>query len=388
MIRRSPPARLLVGLAIVVAAAVAIVALSSGSGREPSRSTRPLALAAPVAAGDSAGNIALNGGGTRVLVRWVARRSGTLAALHLRIQANGARCRLNGQTEYGRGDGGTWRITTFPVLADGRPDTSRPLENSHFRPCTAPLDVVDVRQGIARIAMRLPVERGSEYATVVRNEDPDPSLNYTSTNFLFTERGILGANGRNERDPRASDAYYGLDPRELVGYSTDSGRTWLLPGGPYGTTGGRSFLPTYLQEYAGGQITGQPYYYATDPTNTPRSMVFSNIRLPWTIRGLGAYTPTRSTGTLTLAIDGHSTAHVSVSGTGMLRASIPPATVRPGQTVSVTAKGLTLKNIVADSAWGRLTRMQLPTTPWHIQGEMDFSKAAPVYPLPRPPVAP
>jgi hypothetical protein len=248
--------------------------------------------------------------------------------------------------------------------------------------------VADVRAGVVRLAMRLQVERGREYATVIQNDDPDPTHNYSSTNFLYTATGLVGANARNERDPNAADAYYGLDPRELVGYSQDAGRTWSLPGGPYGPSGGRNFLPTYLQEYAGGQITGQPYYYATDPTTTTRTVIYTSVRRPWTIRELGAYTPSQGDGTITLTVDGNETARVHLEGTGMLRQAIPPATVHPGQTATLTETGLSLQNVVADTAWGRLTGMHLDSYPWHLEGEADFSRVAPVYALPRPPLAP
>jgi hypothetical protein len=339
-------------------------------------------LPAPVAAGNSAANIPLNGADKRVLVRWVARSTGTLTALHLRLQANGSDCRLDGKTGYGLGNGGSWDVTTYPVLPDGRPDESRPLGSQRFRPCEAPLDVADPRQGVVRIAMRLPVRSGSEYATVVRNDDADPVRNYTSTNFLYTKDGIIGANGRNERDRAATDSYYGLDPRELIGYSQDAGRTWWLPGGPYGAPGGKSFLPTYLQEYADGEITGQRFYYAAAATTTPRTMVFKNIKRAWTIRELGAYTPSQSSGALTLAINGETKATARVEGSGMLRAAVPPTTAKPGQTVTVTATGLTLQNVVADTAWGRLTGMHLATNPFYVQGEPNFTHAVPVYALP------
>src|SRR5918997_1523232 len=85
------------------------------------------ALSAPVAAGSSAANIQLSGANKRVVMRWVARSTGTMRALHLRIQADGSTCRLSGKTGYGLGNGGTWKVTTHPVLADGRPDTTRTL---------------------------------------------------------------------------------------------------------------------------------------------------------------------------------------------------------------------------------------------------------------------
>ena len=339
------------------------------------------ALPAPVAAGSSAANIQLSGANKRVVMRWVARTTGTMRALHLRIQADGATCRLSGRTGYGLGNGGSWRVTTHPVLSDGRPDTSRTLSDFETRPCEADVSVVDVRQGVARIPMSLPVVKGAEYATVVRNTDALPNLNYTSTNFLYTSTGLVGANGRNERSKAASDAMYGLDPRELVGYTTDASN-WALPGGPYGAPGGRNFLPTYLQEFSDGRVMGQPYYYAAAASTTDRTMVFGGISTEWTIKELGAFSLREGSGTLTLTVNGQQRARVAVSGTGMLRASIPPVTVRPGQTVKVTASGLSIQNVVADTAWGRLTGLHLTSKPWYVENEPNFSHAAPVYALP------
>ena len=348
------------------------------AGSTPARADYP----APVAAGTSAANIDLNSAGRRVLVRWVARSTGTLTALHLRIQADGSSCRNSGRTGYGLGNGGSWHVTTHPVLADGRPDTGTTLATQDLRPCDAPVDVADVRQGVVRLAMHLDVTQGAEYATVIGNGDAEPTQNYSSLNFLYTSTGIVGANGRNERSPLAPDAYYGLDPRELVGFSRDGGQSWSLPGGPYGQPDGRNFLPTYLQEYADGQITGQPYYRTDAASSAERTMLFQNIRHPWTIRELGAFTLGAGAGTLTLSIDGRSVAAVAVAGTGMLRAPIEPVTVAAGQIVRVTSTGLSIFNMTADTAWGRLIGLHLATTPWKVENERNFSAAAPVYALP------
>ena len=377
-----PPCRAL-RRAASLAAVLALVCAAVGA--DAAAAANPVAgLPAPVAAGTSAANIPLDGVDKRVVVRWVARSTGTLAALHFRIQADGATCRLSGKTGYGGGNGGNWHATTHPVLPDGRPDQSRTLATQDFRPCDGPASVVDPRQGITRLPMGIAVARGQEYATVLRNLDPAPARNYTSPNFLYTSTGLLGANARNERSPLAADSLYGLDPRELVGYSRDGGRTWALPGGPYGLPGGRNFLPTYLQEYADGTVTGQPYYYSSpggNPSPT-RTMVFQNIRHSWTISALGAYTPSAGAGTLTLTVDGRERARVAVAGPGMLRAPIAPVTVSAGQTVKVSATGLKILNIVADTAWGRLMSLHLGSKPWYVEGEPNFTQAAPVYALP------
>jgi hypothetical protein len=356
---------------LVMALAVTVAAPSAAS-----------ALPAPVAAGDSAANIPLNAAGKRVVMRWVARTTGTMRALHLRIEAAGASCRLTGRTGYGLGNGGSWRVTTHPVLPDGRPDTTRTLSSYETRPCQAAVSVVDVVQGVARIPMTLAVVKGAEYATVVRNTDSQPSLNYTSTNFLYTSTGIVGANGRNERSRYAADAHYGLDPRELVGFSRDAGLTWSLPGGPYGLPGGRNFLPTYLQEFADGKVAGQPYYYTAAASTADRTMVFQNVKSDWTIRELGAWSLREGSGTLTLTVDGTQRARVWVSGAGMLRAAIPAVTVTAGQVVKVTSSGLSIQNIVADSAWGRIAGLHLASKPWYVENQTNYSHAAPVYALP------
>src|SRR2546423_11816124 len=165
--------------ALLLAAVVTIAFLAFAHGRAAALPTDAPGMTAPVAAGESAANIPLNGAQKRVLVRWVARASGTLTGLHLRIQADGSACRQSGRTGYGLGNGGSWRVTTHPVLPDGRPDASTTLDSQEFRPCSAPLSVADVTQGIVRVPMQLSVTRGNEYATVVTNSDPDPAHNYT-----------------------------------------------------------------------------------------------------------------------------------------------------------------------------------------------------------------
>lgn len=371
-------------IAVVVAVGALAILLVATRGHQTPRSAA--GLRAPFAAGDRAGNMTLSGSDAWVLVRWVARLTGDLAALHLRLQADGSDCRHSGKTGYGRGSGGAWLVTTHRVRPDGRPDIGPALTRYELRPCATRLAVADPRQGVVRVPMALRVREGEELATVIRNTDPMPSENFTSVNFLYSDHGVLGANGRNERSATAGDAFYGLDPRELVGYSDDGGRTWALPGGQYGRPSKRNFLPAYIQEYADGRVTGQPYYYARPPSRADRTMAFAPLPRRWVIRGLGAYTPRRSAGALVLRVDGHERAHAKVSGLGMLRVGIDPVTVDPGQRVSVSATGLTLADLAADTTWGRLLGMHTPSSPWRIEGESNFSQAAPIYPLPRPAV--
>jgi len=333
---------------------------------------------APIAAGTSAANIALNGAARRVMVRWVARRTALLSALHLRIEAGGADCRLDTRSGYGAGNGGSWHAVTYPVTASGLPDTSRPLTTQDFRPCSASTAVADVRQGVVRLAMNLPVLQGQELATVISNTDPSAGTNWTSTNFLYTSTGLVGANARNERDASATDSYYGLDPREVVGFSSNSGGSWTIPATP----GDPGYLPTYIQEYSEGDFEGQPYYY-TQAVAAQTTMVYKGSSVPSTIRGLGAFASGTATGgLLVLAVDGVVRGEATVSGSGMLRAAISPVAVRPDQTVTVTATNIPIRNVVADEAWADLMGMQnLSSRHWWVQGNSNYSVAAPVYPL-------
>src|SRR5207244_12680511 len=160
------------------------------------------------------------------LVREGAKASGGAGRPRPRPQGEGARRRRDGGTGYGGGNGGTWRATTHPVLPNGRPDMAHTLASTKFHPCSSKRSLVNVRQGVVRLPLHLTVGRGQEYATVIRNRARHARRNFTSINFLYSSDGILRANGRNERSPNAPDAYYGLDPRELVGYSLNGGRRW------------------------------------------------------------------------------------------------------------------------------------------------------------------
>jgi hypothetical protein len=341
--------------------------------------SRVAASTTPFAGGDSAANIDLPSADRWIVNRWVAKRTGTLAALYLQVKTEGsAGCPWGGRPGYAKGTTGRFLGTTHRVLPDGRPDMSVTLRSTQFTPCGYEV------KGSVRLPMGLDVVAGEEYATVVRNIDPAPSANYFSQNFLWTDRGVAGANGRNERDPQAPDAYYGLDPRELVGFSTDGGTTWALPGGPYGGAGdsGRAFIPTYIQKYADGAAAGQPYYWAA-PVSGTVSMVFPDVRVPWTISALGAYAAGPGASVVALEVDGRKRASAVLSGTGMLRAPIPPVQVPRGATVRVTtvagSGGLGLYGVHPDATWAGIYGLGTAHR-WYMAGSAQ--DAVPVYPLP------
>ena len=365
MRRLTPPlSRASLATLLVLAGILAATAASAASSS---------ALPAPHAAGSSAANMTHKAGSTWVLTRWVARRTGTLTTLYLRVKVEGSQpCYGRGRAGYAAGTTGRALVTTHPVLADGRPNLAVTLARDEFNPCE--------RAGLAESAavrLNLAVTAGSEYATVVRNVDASPAANWFSTNFLYTPSPLTGANGRNERNAAAADAFYGLDPRELVGYSKNAGAAWALPGGQY--AGG--FLPTYIQAYSDGVRDGQPYYWA-ESVSGPQAMVYPKVPVSWRITHLGAYARSAGTGTLRLLVNGAQRASVTVSGSGMLRASIPPVTAPAGSTVTVkTSGGLTLSRLHSDGAWKSVMGLGSGFR-WYDAANPGGDAAVTLYPLP------
>jgi hypothetical protein len=286
-------------------------------------------------------------------------------------------CPYSGRSGYAKGTTGLMVVTTHPVSDSGEPDLSRTLSREEFRPCGRELG-----ESVAVDLGDMPVEQGHEYATVVRNGDTQPQANYFSLNVLWTEQGLVGANSRNERSPSAADAYYGLDPRELVGYSTNQGQTWHLPGGPYGPLGGRAFIPTYIVEHTDGSKTGQPYY-SSGSLQGPITMVYPSVPRRWTIRQIGAFTTGPGQSTVTLRVDGETKASAALSGTGMLREPIDPVEVEPGQTLTLTTTtgpgALALRDLYGDWTWARV--MGFGTSYAHYL-QSDPDRSAPLYALP------
>jgi hypothetical protein len=324
----------------------------------PPGGTATAPLGAPFAAGSSAGNFqfgvdkcqpttAACVANLRFMLRWVARHTGVLSTLYLEFAASST-APVNCPTShngYGGGTSGTAMISTYAVNADGTPNTSQLLSRTQLVPCQAAID------GSVAVPLGLPVSKGQEFATVVQNVDPDPVTNFFSVNNLYFPGGLLGANGRNERSSTAVDAYYGLDPREIIGSSRDGGATWSLPE--------PSFVPTYVQVYADGYRDGQPYLYATCPCpgtiTGVATMVFPHVPVDWTISQLGAYTVAAGAARVDLLVNDQVVASATLSGSGFLRASITPVTVPAGSTVKIRtiagSGGLALSRIDADTPW-------------------------------------
>ncbi len=183
------PMAALAGLALIAIAS----AVLDGASTTPSAHT--LFVAAPFAAGDGSANIPLTAH-HRVVIRWVALRSGVIQSLRLRVRTAGATgCTDDPGTGYGGGTGGTWVVTTERTLANGQPDAQRTLARSTLSPCQSKsYDSISIPLGLRVVA-------GVPYATVVRNGDPMPNRNFSSLNFLYARRGLVRADTRPSPGP-------------------------------------------------------------------------------------------------------------------------------------------------------------------------------------------
>jgi hypothetical protein len=351
--------------ALLVVGGLGLLTLSHGGEAESRIAKR--SVAPPFASGDDAANIALRRTADRVLLRWVARRTGILRLLDVRVKFS--------SPGYGGGSSGILRATTHPVRRDGRPHTSTVLAQQELVPAQS------ASGGSIALTMGFGVEAGQEFATIIQNAAPDPSRDYFSANFLFARRGLVGANARNERESEARDARYGLDPRELVGFSRDGGVSWRLPGGPYGPNGGRAFLPTYVQEFANGAREGQVYYWGR-PISGTVAMIYHARSRPWTITRIGASSAGGSA-EVVLTVDDVPRATATLSGTGFVSAKINPVVVPSGSSVKLTTTtgegGLLLRQLFADAVWARLAGLGAGSD-WYL--EQDPETAVPLYPLP------
>ncbi len=308
-----------------------------------------------------------------VALRWVARDSGVLAKLHLRVKVAGSMgCPYDNAPGFAAGTSGKLSASTHRARADGTPDMGAARALEEFQPCGREVkEQVDLTLGFR-------VERGEEYVTVVRNVDAAPAENFFSTEFLGIEGGLQGANGRNERGTMVGDAYYGLDPRELVGFSEDSGATWTLPGAP----GTAVPLPTYLQVFADGHVDGQPYSLA-EPLEPPFTLVYPKVPTPWTLEALGGFSATAGNAEVELYADDRRVAQATLHGQALLRAPLARVELPKGATLKLKVlsgpPGQGLRRLKAREPWDSLTRLG-ELSSFFLEG--DALATATLFPLP------
>ena len=170
-----------------------------------------------------------------------------------------------GRIDYGHGNGGRLRARLVPMKADGTPDLSTVLGEETFYPVErykqtkAEFHIGD-RAGMlyARFGgVRL--SAGTPYWVVYQNVDPNPRMNYVSFNSPVVKASESGPNGRNTIDPNAPGAIMGLDPREVVAWSLDTGASWLW-GREVGIWGDEFIPGDYAGSLTSDDGTRLPWY--------------------------------------------------------------------------------------------------------------------------------
>ena len=199
-----------------------------------------------------------------------------------------------GRIDYGHGNGGRLRARLVPMRADGTPDLARVLAEDTFYPVerykqTKAEFAIGDRAGMVYANFSgAQLKRGTPYWVIYQNVDPNPTMNYVSFNSPTVTASQSGPNGRNTLDPNASGAILGLDPREVVAWSWDTGTSWrwgreVGGGGPWisgdyigsTTSDDGTRLPWYAWQETGETRlrSNQPYMSYPDGSSPGRYTV-------------------------------------------------------------------------------------------------------------------
>jgi hypothetical protein len=222
-----------------------------------------------------------------------------------------------GRIGYAHGNGGTIRASLVPIKADGTPDMANVLAKDTFNPVARYEKLISEYSIPGKSGMLYSefggktIQADTPYAVVYQNVDKEPRMNYVSYNSPVTNASVAGPNGQNTLDPNASGAVLGLDPREAVAWSTDSGATWgwgHAVGGSTSTGTGPNEWPDYVgsgdndvkmpwyawttaEGAAAARYSNQPYYgYGEDGVGNYR-LVVNDVPRAATLTEAGGYAP-------------------------------------------------------------------------------------------------
>lgn len=182
-----------------------------------------------------------------------------------------------GRSGYGDGNGGTIRAQLVTCNADGTPDLSNVL-------ATEEVNAVDRYEAakalftpgathpnqILYLLFNITLKQGHLYAVVISNVHAKPLENFFSVNCPTTSIAAAGPNRSNTLSADASGAMAGLDPRECLFWSVDSGGHWFTGEKVGGDTEAQGIVPAR----SGGHISG--CYSGYSELNGDEK-----VRLPW-----------------------------------------------------------------------------------------------------------
>jgi hypothetical protein len=273
-----------------------------------------------------------------------------------------------GRIAYAHGDGGIVRARLVPMKSDGTPDLANVLAEETFAPVErwkqtkAEFRIGD-RPGLVYANFGGVRLRGrTPYWVVYQNVDRDPRMNYVSFNSPVVKASEAGPNGRNTLDPGARGAIAGLDPREVVAWTWDSGAGWHW-GREVG--GGGPFIPgDYIGSQSSDQGTRLPWYAWQEAgsarlrSNQPY-MAYPDASMPgrYTLRvkssprravltEAGGYAPVgREAGVITVRnLRTGQTGRTAWLGTGIARGRLDsPVTIEAGDSYEISNTGAVWK---------------------------------------------
>jgi hypothetical protein len=228
------------------------------------------------------------------------------------------------------------------------------------------------------------LEAGKLYALIVSNTHAQPATNFFSFNMPLADTALAGPHAKNELDQNATGGILGLDPREHVAWSKDSGKTW-----DYGSLNGqyRSYMndhdtahpatrmPQYGFRLKDGSMLGvQPYYaYSTDCGNC--SVTYANARDARSFTQLGGFTAS-GTNVGTLSIENEASGKMlsctPTQGYGFRTCTLPQAlNVSMGESYTVSTTG-SVEVMELDNP----QRLMFPAVGTH-QGEIRMYQKSP-----------
>ena len=271
-----------------------------------------------------------------------------------------------GRPHYAHGNGGTIRARIVPMRPDGTPDLGRVLAEETY-PAVKRYKEIKAEWGFGgRGGMvysnfgGVLIPAGIPHFVMYSNVHPDPRNNFTALQSPTVAEPVAGPNGRNTLDPNAHGAVNGLDPREAVAWSLDSGATWgwgrAVGGGPIPgdyTMGGDDAvrLPWYAwQESSGAALQANQPYYAYTAKGSFTLRVKSSPKAT-TLTEAGGYAPSGgSVGVVTVKnVRTGATGRTASLGSGLMKGALsPPVAIAAGDTYEISNTG-TVAKAEADS---------------------------------------
>jgi hypothetical protein len=290
----------------------------------------------------------------RALLRFVPDAVLEIDRIYFGFKLRGASCWDSGNAGYGAGDGGTLHASLRRVdVATGLPTTE--IASESVNGCARHQEAAQVvGSDPVMVWVNLPatLEAGNMYALIVSNTHATPAANFFSFNMPLADTVLAGPHARNELARDATGGILGLDPREHVAWSKDSGGTW-----GYGSLNGqyRSYMndhdtahpATRMPQY-GFRLTSQkmlgvqPYYaYSTDCSGC--AVTFANARYARSFSELGGFTASGSNvGRLTIENEatGEQASCTPEAGYGFRKCTLAKAVpVAVGQSYTVSCTG-------------------------------------------------